>query len=121
MNIAIQSCNSGKQEDYAELEKQYGILWSTSDDSLSTEQKSEKLKLTKLFFENIRVQDSALVFLLDKEGFVNQGFPEAYYDFFIENIQSLNGFKEQDAIQEFIDSLPGIKKFVLNKIDSLSN
>jgi hypothetical protein len=120
MNIVFQSCNSEKQKDYAELKKQYGILWSTFDDSLTNEQKSERLKLTKLFFENLQVQDSFLVFLLNKEDFVKRGFPEAYYDFLIENIQSINEWGERDAVQEFIDSLPGIKKSVLNKVDSLS-
>jgi hypothetical protein len=114
MNIVFQSCNSEKQKDYTELKKQYGILWSTPDDSLTNEQKSEKLKLTELFLENLHVQDSLLVFLLSKEDFVKQGFPEAYYDLFIENIQSINDSKELGILQEFIDSLPGIKKSVLN-------
>jgi hypothetical protein len=114
----VQSCSFGKQENYTELRKQWGILWNSPDDSLTNKQKSEKLKLSKLFFENIQMQDSILVLQLSKEDVVKQGFPKEYYEFFIENIQSINNFGHRT--QEFRDSLPAIKEFILKKVDSLS-
>jgi hypothetical protein len=120
ISIAFQACSAKKQKKYKELRAEWKALTSTPYDSLTNIQKSKMLMLTKFYFENIQMKDSILALQLSKEDLVKQGFPEEYYDFLMENVQSLNNFRAWVGVQEFIDSLASVKKSVLNKVDSLN-
>jgi hypothetical protein len=60
-------------------------------DSLKTpEQKELELKLLKVYHTNIKFRGDSIAFLLDKDGFLSEGLPEAAYLEYMEILKQFN-------------------------------